>query len=117
MITSKVVSTMAVDRIDSRTLQSALTQILLLSCSLAQAYKMQLRFPFTIRVFDRAGNCFMTMEAEVNKASRKSRVLEIDLPKSGVGMPIFVLLQDRRGKRVKQLVQRRSRKTVPRECW
>jgi hypothetical protein len=36
----------------------------------------------------------MTMEAAFGKGTLKSRVLEINLPKSGVRMPIFVLFQD-----------------------
>jgi hypothetical protein len=41
----------------------------------------------------------MTIEAAFDQGTWKSRVLEVNLPKSGVGMPIFVLLQDRSGKR------------------
>jgi hypothetical protein len=117
IVTSKVISSLAIKRIDAGTLNSALTQIMLLSGCLAQAFKMQVKFPFTIRVMDKRGNCIMIIEVIFDKGTWRSRVLETNLPKSGVGMPIFVLLQDRRGKRVKQLIQHMSRKIVAKECW
>jgi len=107
---------MAVDRVDAGTLNSALDQILLLSGHLAQAHDIQ--FPVTVRANRRARKCFLAMEVTSNDdGGWKSRVLEMDIPKSGVGMPILVHLQGHDGQRVKALIQRRSRKTVPQELW
>ena len=115
IITHKGTTTIAVNRIDSTTLNSAFTQILLLSCSLAKAYRLQIKSPFNIHVTSRSGNCIMIIEASFNQGSCNGRVVELNVHKTGVGMPVSVLIEDRDGKRVKALIQRRSRKTVPKE--
>jgi hypothetical protein len=59
----------------------------------------------------------MTMEAAFDGGAWRNRVLGISIPNSGVDMPIFALLLDRDGKRVKARIQCRSHETVPKGLW
>jgi hypothetical protein len=115
IVMSKVNMTIAVDRIRADTLHSALDQILLQSGLLAQNYNMQ--FPVAVRAAGKSGKCFVTMEITFDGGTWKSRVLELNLPQSGVAMPIFIHLQSHDGQRIKALIQRRSQKTVPKQLF